>query len=198
MKKLVKKTVVLIFVLSSMSSFSQSFQPVDEVPHDITYYRESRVTAPLVKVIYGRPSVQEGVEVFGNSIPFNEIWRTGANEATELKIYQDVVIGTTKLKAGTYVLYTVPGEKEWEIILSSQSDVLGAFQYDPIFDVAKIKVSVKKAEPLKTFSIAFKKADENTVQMVLAWGSTRVKVPMAFSQDEYLAKTVKKQQLPTP
>lgn len=176
----------------------QSFESIDKAPHDISYYRESRITKPLVKVLYGRPSVEENTEIFGSVIPFNELWRTGANEATEIKFYKDTFFGNIQIKAGTYVLYTVPGESEWEIILSSNTDVLGAFQYDPLFDVAKIRVPVKKSESLKTFSIAFKKQNETNAKMVLAWGSTRVNVPLNFEQDEYLVENVKKHKLPTP
>ncbi len=198
LKRLSKNVIVIIALIGNLNVFSQGFQPLDKAPHDIAYYRESRITTPLVKAIYGRPSVEEGSEAFGTVVPFNELWRTGANEATEIKVYKDIVFGSTPVKAGTYVLYTIPGEHEWEVILSSNLDVLGAFQYDPVFDVAKVKVSVSKAEMLSTFSIAFKKTQEDTLQMVLGWGSTRVKVPMNFNHDEYLAKTVKKQQFPAP
>ena len=125
--------------------FSQGFDGLDESPHDITYYRESRVTPPIVKVIYGRP-LKNGEEVFGNKVAYGKLWRTGANEATEVKFYQDIMFGKVKVPAGTYVLYTIPGEKEWEIILSANLDVLGAFQYDPVFDVARITVPSNKAK----------------------------------------------------
>ena len=180
----------LLFV--SVQTVSQTFQPVDRAPHDITYYRETRLTKPLVKILYGRPSVKDGQEAFGEIVPFDELWRTGANEATELRLYQDIIFGNTPVKAGTYVVYTIPGEKEWEVILSSNTDVLGAFQYDPIFDVAKVRVPVSKAETLNTFSIAFKKTEDTQLQMVLGWGSTRIKVPMQIDQDEFIVERSKK------
>ena len=148
--------------------------------------------------MYGRPSITEGNEAFGTKVPFNEVWRTGANEATEIKIYKDVIFGNTPVKAGTYVLYSIPGEKEWELILNSNLDVLGAFQYDPVFNVAKIKVPVSKAENIAVFSIGFKEIEENNLQLVLAWGSTRIKAPISFNQEEILAKRVKRPQFPTP
>ncbi len=188
----------VLLLLPAFTSFGQSFQNVDEVPHDIAYYRESRITKPLIKVLYGRPSVKDGQQVFGKKVPFNQLWRTGANEATEIKVYQDFLFGNIPVKAGTYVLYTIPGAQEWEIILSKNTDVFGAFQYDPIFDIAKIKVSVSKAEQLNTFSIAFKKAEENAVKMILGWGATRVNIPINFNEEDYLVKTVKKQKLPLP
>jgi hypothetical protein len=179
-------TLVLIAILFVIESSAQGFKGLDKAPHDISYYRTSMISVPMVKVIYGRPQ-KNGKEVFGNTVAYDEIWRTGANEATEVKFYQDIVFGDVQVEAGTYVLYTIPGEREWEIILSSNLDVLGAFQYDPLFDVARIKVTSKKAEVLENFSINFKEKNEN-VQMVLGWDTTRVYIPITLSKNEDYAK----------
>ncbi len=162
-------------------AYAQEFNELDKVSHDISYFRESKVTPPLVKVVYGRPQKNEA-NVFGEQIPYNKLWRTGANEATEVKFYKDVQFGDTKVTAGTYVLLTIPSEKEWKVILSSQLDVWGAFQYDPSFTIATMTVPVQKAESLDTFSIAFKDKDD-TILMVLAWDETRVKIPLKFKRE---------------
>ena len=183
------KLLILIAaaIIYSISSSAQGFKSIDKAPHDISYYRESMISSPLVKIIYGRPSVKNDLEVFGTKVPFNEVWRTGANEATEIKIYSDVLFGNKIVTAGTYTLYTIPGEDQWEIILSSNTDVIGAFQYDPVFNVAIIKVPVTKAEKINTFSICFKKKSSNNISMILAWGSTRVKVPLDFNEQVHFA-----------
>ena len=173
--------------LFSLEHYSQSFKKLDKAPHDIAYYRESMVTQPLVKVSYGRPSIKENEKVFGNKVPFGKIWSTGANEATEIKLYQDVKFGDKLVSAGTYVLLTIPGENEWEIILNTNLDVWGAFQYNPAADVVRIKVPVSKAEHLDVFSVGFKRKD-NEVIMVLGWESTRVKIPMNLVEQAYYAK----------
>ena len=174
---------IFVFLLAStitLTCFAQGFKEVDKVPHDIAYYRESRITPPLVKVLYGRPS-KGANEVFGDMIPYGQVWRTGHNEATEVKFYRDVDFGGKKVPAGTYVLLTIPGKDSWQVILNSQLDTWGAFQYDPLFNVAEITVSVNKAEPLETFSIAFKNKDK-ALQMVLGWDATRVKIPLKFKE----------------
>lgn len=183
--------ILIASILYTISSSSQGFNKLDDAPHDISYYRESRVTTPLVKVIYGRPSIKTEGEVFGTEVPFNKLWRTGANEATEIKIYKDVMFGDKLVSAGTYVLYTIPGENQWEIILSSNTDVLGAFQYDSVFDVARIMVPVAKAEKLDTFSISFEKLKQNSISMIFAWGPTRAKVPLDFNKQVYYANNHK-------
>ena len=177
---------LLVSVLLKSNVSAQTFKDLDEEPHDISYYRENMVAKPLVKVIYGRPN-KRGKEVFGKLVEYGKIWRTGANEATEVKFYQDILFGGKKVTAGTYVLLTIPGENEWEVILSSNVDVWGAFQYNPLFNVANITVPSKKAESIDIFSIAFKEK-KDIVNMVLAWDSTRVQIPITFNIKEEYAK----------
>lgn len=189
MKKiaLLKFNFYLVFVLVLTQEMNaQSFENLDKDPMDIAYLRKSRNMTPLVKVIYGRPQKTEQ-SVFGNTVAYGKLWRTGANEATEVKFYQDIIFGDVKVPAGEYVLYTIPGEKEWEVILSSNLDVLGAFQYDPVFDVARIKVPVARAEELKVFSIAFKEKEDRS-QLVLGWDTIRVNIPLQFEHKEQYAR----------
>lgn len=186
--KTVLKIVIflLIAMLLKTNMSAQNFKDLDESPQDIAYYRVNRVTPPLVKVIYGRPQ-KKGQKVFGNLVQYGKIWKTGANEATEIKFYQDILFGDVKVPAGTYVLLTIPGEKEWEVILSSNLDVWGAYQYNPLFDVAKITIPSSKAESIEVFSIAFKEK-KDLLQMVLAWDSTRIKIPIRLKFNELYAK----------
>ncbi len=182
------KIAILIYtlLLFCVKHSAQGFKNLDEFPQDITYFRDSKTTPPMVKVIYGRPKLKKE-KAFGDQVPYRQIWRTGANEATEIKFFKDVFFGEQLVKAGTYVLVTIPGEKEWEIILNRNLDVWGAYQYNPQADIAKIKVPVSKAERLEVFSIAFKRIIHNEIQMVLGWDSTRVKIPLKF-KDKVVAK----------
>ncbi len=179
-------TVIIVCALSLQNNmFSQRFDKIDKNPTDIAYWRKNKVSKPLVKVIYSRPHKNDEI-VFGGMIPYGKIWRTGANEATEVKFYRDVKFGNKLVKAGTYVLHTIPGEKEWIIILNSNTDTWGAFFYDQSKDVARIKIPTKRAEKLDVFSIAFKQDFKNHF-MVLAWDSTRINIPI-HTQDEILAE----------
>jgi hypothetical protein len=168
--------VCALFIQSN--AFSQRFDQLDEAPVDIAYLRPSQKSAPLVKVVYSRPSAADG-KVFGNQVPYGELWRTGANEATEITFYKDMLFGNKLVRKGTYVMHTIPGKKEWTIILNSNTDTWGAFFYNPEKDVARIKIRAKKDanDPLDLFSIAFKK-DFKDSYMVLAWDETRVDIPL--------------------
>ena len=185
MKKVFFTTVfVFAFILQNQLS-AQSFDQLDKDPTDITYLRLKKASQPLVKVVYSRPQ-KDNEDVFGGKVPYDKIWQTGANEATEVKFYNDIKFGNKIVKAGTYILHSIPGEKEWTIILNSNTDTWGAYFYDATKDVVRIKVRPKDAEELKVFSIVFENSFKNTF-MVLAWDTTRVNIPLE-AKNELLAK----------
>lgn len=155
---------------------AQDFKELDTSPHDIVYFRTNKISPPKIKVLYGRPK-KNGREIFGNVIPYGTIWRVGANEATEVVFYNDVVFGDDEVKAGTYVLYAIPGQDEWTLILSSNTDVWGTYEYEEKYDVARTTGKVSKAEFLESFSIGFKDKGKH-VNMVLAWDTTRITAPI--------------------
>lgn len=170
---------ILFFVFAfflSLTSSAQDFNEIDKSPHDIVYFRTNKISPPLIKVLYGRPQ-KNGREIFGSLIPYGKVWRVGANEATEIRFYKDIIFGNQKVQAGTYVLLAIPGEKEWTLILSSNIDTWGAFDYKKEYDVARANAKVSKAELIETFSIGFKNKGKH-VNMVLAWDTTRITIPI--------------------
>jgi len=185
MNKMIITTMLVCGLLSSTTTLAQKFAQIDTYPVDIAYLTTKKIPEPLIKVVYGRPLKTEE-NVFGDQIPYGEIWRTGANEATEVKFYTDMLFGNKMVKAGTYVLHTIPGEKEWTIILNSNTDTWGAFFYDDSKDVVRIKVPSTRAKEIDVFSIGFKKNFKNSF-MVLAWDSTRIDIPLATG-NEILAR----------
>jgi len=108
MNKKIITTMLLCALLSSVTSFAQKFDNIDNAPVDISYLTTRKIPKPLVKVVYGRPQKESNI-VFGDQVPYGEVWRTGANEATEVKFYTDMSFGRKLVKAGTYVLHTIPG-----------------------------------------------------------------------------------------
>lgn len=188
MKKIKIYSVLVIIALilfMTNDAVAQSFSKLDKTPHDIVYFNSNKKHAPQVKVIYGRPTANDEV-VFGTQIPFGEVWRTGSNEATEVKFYCDVMFGNKYVKAGTYVLYTIPNENYWTIILSGKTDTYGAYFYNPKYNIAKIEIPASKGEMLENFSIAFTTKKYGT-QMVLAWAKTRIKIPL-YTEENLITK----------
>lgn len=178
MKKIyINLAIACIFTyLLNADMNAQDFRELDTSPHDIVYFRTNKISPPKIKVLYGRPK-KSGREIFGNVIPYGKIWRVGANEATEVIFYNDVVFGDQEVKAGTYVLYAIPDLNEWTLILSSNTDVWGTYEYEEKYDVARATAKVSKAEFLEAFSIGFKDKGKH-VNMVLAWDTTRITAPI--------------------
>ena len=169
---------MLLTLFTVESTAAQDFKGLDESPHDIVYFRANKISPPSIKVLYGRP-MKKGRDLFDEVIPYGQIWRVGANEATEVVFYKDVIFGGSEVKAGTYVLYAIPNEKEWTLILSSKTDVWGTYEYDEKYDVARVQAKVSRAEPVEAFSIAFKEKGKQ-VNMVLGWDTARITTPIRF------------------
>ena len=177
MEKLFLRLVFsLVLLLTAINVKAQDFKGLDASPHDIVYFRANKISPPVIKVLYGRPQ-KKGRKIFGELIPFGKIWRVGANEATEVVFFKDVLFGDKEVKAGTYVLYAIPNQKEWTLILSSNTDVWGTYDYKEKYDVARVSAKVSRAEFLEAFSIGFKDKG-NHINMVLGWDTTRITTPI--------------------
>jgi|TARA_B110000114_G_scaffold137034_3_gene144099 hypothetical protein len=168
--------VVIFFMLVSFNVNAQEFKGLDVSPMDTASFPSSyKESDKLVKITYSRPQLK-GRSV-GKLAPEGNVWRTGANEAAELTLYTDMMLGTTKIKAGTYTFYLIPGEEEWTAIVSTDLNVWGSYFYNEKNDVARIDVPVSKGkEDLEAFSIAFEKSDDG-MNMHLGWGTDRIAVP---------------------
>lgn len=181
MKKL-KLITLAVILLSASTEFAsaQKLPGLDPSPADISYFRpDGRNAAPVAKVTYGRP-LKKGRTMLGDVEPFGKVWRLGANETTEIKLYKDVTFGDKTLKAGTYSVYAIPDKTEWTIIFNSKLDTWGAYAYEEAKDVARIKVPAGKTESeVEAFTIMFDGKDA-TAAMVIAWENTMVKVPMKY------------------
>jgi len=176
-KKIIFIAILLVALVFSTDVAAQKFSSLDKSPHDISYFKTSRKSPPAIKVIYGRPQ-KKGRTVFGNLVPYGKVWRTGANEAPEITFYKDVTFGGTAVAAGTYSLFTIPGEGEWTIILNKNLNQWGAYSYDEGADAARVKASASSdGKSLEEFSVTFKEV-EGGAHMIMGWGSTRVSVPV--------------------
>ena len=137
---------------------------------------------PVAKVVYGRPQ-KKGRTMLGGTEPYGTVWRTGANETTEIKLYRDVTLGGKKIKAGTYSLYTIPDKAEWTIIFNSKLDTWGAYEYDETKDVVRFKVPVTKPEAeVEAFTITFAAEEgvEGSANMIMAWENSLVKIALKY------------------
>lgn len=178
MKKNVLVVAVLAIVLMFTTEMSaQKFAKLDKSPMDAAAYPASyKESNKMVKVIYSRPQLKgRTVEELA---PSGKVWRTGANEAVEITFYKDVTFGGEAVKAGKYTLFTIPGETQWTVILSTAENVWGSYFYKESEDVVRVTGTVSKSgELVEAFSIAFDGENENA-NMYLGFGNSIVTVPV--------------------
>ena len=131
-----------------------------------------------VELEYSRPSAK-GRKVFGALVPYGEVWRTGANSATKLTISSDVSIEGKSVPAGSYALFTIPGESEWTVILSKVTGTWGSYQYDAKDDHARIQVKpTAMANAMETMTIELGDLTSDSARLSIAWEKTRVAVQL--------------------
>jgi hypothetical protein len=149
------------------------FPGIQKSPTDISYMREGRRGPVDAKIVYSRPYKKDR-EIFGGIVPFGKVWRTGADEATEITFYKDVMFGGKEVKAGSYAVFTIPNKDSWDVMLNTGLHQWGAFGYDKKLDVAQVTAKVQMMdEPVENFSIIF---DDG--KMIMAWDKTMVAVPI--------------------
>lgn len=129
-----------------------------------------------IEVNYSRPSVR-GRKIFGGLEPYGEVWRTGANTSTTISFSTAVKLNGTSVPAGTYELFTIPGEQEWTVIIHKNLKEWGAYSYKQQDDVARVTAKpVALAEPQETFTIEFNDLRDDSATLNLLWERTRVPV----------------------
>lgn len=145
-----------------------------------------------ITIEYNRPSASDRV-VFGDVVPFDEMWRTGANSATKITFGADVKIDGKLVPAGSYSFFTIPGKTEWTLILNKVANMSGTYGYDEKEDLMRFKVTpMNKTEKTETFTIDFAnmKLDQTTIQ--LSWENTVVSFNVTSEYDAVLTKDIEK------
>lgn len=183
--------VALMFLLSLSSSHAQfKTPPVDQSPMDMTYFpsgfaqlkAQGKMTGePILRLIYSRPQ-KKGREIFGSHLPFGKLWRAGANEATELMVFNEVTINDKSLSPGRYTLYIIPESDSWTVIINSATDIWGEgpSKYDESKDVLRAVIPIEKLEDeVEALAMFFQKNDTGA-NLVIAWDKTKAVLPIVI------------------
>lgn len=176
-RSIIALMMFVVAIVFTNKATAQNFSGLDKSPMDASAFPSNwRVSDKLVKVVYSRPQLKgRKIEQLA---PKGKVWRTGANEAAEITFYKDVAFGGKNVKAGTYSLFTIPGDDTWTVILSNAKNVWGSYFYKEKEDVARVVAKVTKAKKtLEAFSITFEGEDENAT-MYLGWGDLVISVPV--------------------
>ena len=131
-----------------------------------------------IELSYSRPGMK-GRKIFGDLVPFEKIWRTGANTATTLTFGEEVIIGGVKVKAGKYGLLSIPDKKNWTLIITKQLDVTSPDAYKQDQDVVRVEAkTMNMVENLESFTMQFANVKPNSCELHIMWDKTAVTLPI--------------------
>ena len=158
-----------------LSPMDMSYFPVNysqkKMTHDIT-------TPPVMRVIYSRPH-RQGRTIFGNLLKYGERWRLGANEASEIEFFQSVTVRDKKVNAGRYIIYCIPYQDKWTIILNNDLYTWG-LKIDSTKDLMQFDIPIKKTSvDFEYFTMVFQPIT-NGAELVMAWDDTEGRLPINF------------------
>jgi tetratricopeptide (TPR) repeat protein len=143
-----------------------------------------------VEVVYSRPGVK-GRKIIGYNEPYSRVWRTGANQPTKIKFFSPVEIKGNKIDTGTYVLYTIPTEKDWTVILNKGLKNWGSDQYNQSEDVCRFTVTPeRKRKPVETFTIQFDNVKPESCEISVMWEDWMFSIPVVANVKEPLRKQI--------
>jgi hypothetical protein len=186
------KTLIVIVLLAlsfpvSAQTYVAKLPSLDKSPMDISYYPpgyallkiQDKITEPLIiRVIYSRPQLN-GRKVFGELQEYGQVWRLGANEATEIEFFKDVKINNKKIKKGRYTMYCIPYADKWTLIVNKETDTWGSFKYDQTKDVVRMDIPVSKNEITEALGIIFEKSAMGA-NMLIYWDDVKASLPVEF------------------
>lgn len=172
-------TVAAAFSLAVLTSASVAQAQKIEVPDSSPVAGvKQRVGVSDFSVEYSSPGVK-GRKIFGSLVPYDEVWRTGANAVSKLTASHDFTFGDKPVKAGTYAVFTIPGKTSWTVILSNQVGAWGSYAYDAKDDAARVTVKPQTVgQPRERMAFSFVDSTDDTTRLELAWDKVVVHVPL--------------------
>lgn len=174
-KFLSAKTILLALLLIGVLSIESFSQKKEEVRISPKAMVEQTVGFTEVTIEYGRPGVK-GRTIWGGLVPYNAVWRAGANEATKITFSTDVKIDGKKLKAGSYSFFAIPGRKTWTLIFNKVANQWGAFEYNDVEDALRIEVTPMQNNCWQEWlAYTINKSADNKAVVMLEW--EKLKVP---------------------
>lgn len=171
---------LFIYAFAFEDIFSKRLSPKDTVKFELNDTK--------LEVFYNRP-YKKGREIFGAVVPFNEVWRTGANEATTFTTNTDLMIEGNLMPKGEYTLWTIPHDSVWEIIFNTKQYPWGVDDKmrpmrEPQFDLMDIQEPVHKLDKsVEQFTIGFDNTTDD-LKMTLVWDQTKIEVPLKVVENQ--------------
>ena len=146
-----------------------------------------------IELSYSRPAVK-GRKIFGDLVPYGQVWRTGANQATTITFGDEVTIGGVKLPAGKYGILTIPDKKSWTIIISKQTDITGPQGYKKDMDAVRVTANVSSTKStVESFTMQFANVKPTSCDLQIMWDKSAVVLPIATDIDSKIMANIEKE-----
>lgn len=171
--------LLMCCVLISVSFAAMAQEAVVQRPSPLAM-ATMKFNDTYVKITYSQPH-KKGRDIFGGLVPFGQVWRTGANEATEITLTENLLVHEDTLKAGTYSVFTIPEKEQWTIIFNKNLGQWGSYNYVEKADALRVKAPVAKLKNVvyEPFTISFDQKNDKA-DLLMLWDETKVKVPLKF------------------
>lgn len=181
---------VVLFLIAIVASLTVEAQINTPAPSPAAKLMQT-VGLTEVMVDYSRPSMR-GREIYGNLVPYDKLWRTGANAYTTITFDTNVTIGGSDIEAGTYSIFTKPGASNWEVFFYTDTQGGGIpSDWDESKIVAQLTVPVKKMDmPVETFTITIDDVSSTSANLGIIWENTYVAVPFSVPTDAAVMKSI--------
>jgi len=185
--KSIKATIVLILISTSIFA-QQKPTDLDKSPMDMSYFPANypiiklngkAKEQPLARVIYGRPQKNNRI-IFDGIVKYNEMWRLGANEATEIEFLKPVKINNKPITKGRYTLYCIPTADKWTIIVSKDNYCWGNYSYDNKKDILRTDVKVEKITEIAEAFTAYFEETKTGANLIFMWDDVKTQLPIIF------------------
>ena len=176
-------------LVASMATYAQDYSVPAASPKQSV---EQQFSYSKISLEYSRPAVK-GRKIFGDLVPYNQVWRAGANATTKITFAQKVIFGTKEVAAGTYGIYIIPQASEWKVILSKDAYSWGAYNFDEKQNVAEVTVKIDKLAAVQEyFTIALNPTSENSLNLVFSWDKVQAVVAVQAANQELVTKVTDK------
>jgi hypothetical protein len=180
-------TIIAFICASLMATAQQKATELDKSPLDVSYYPANypilkmngkAKDQPVARVIYSRP-MKNNRTIFGGIVKYGELWRLGANEATELEVFKSIRIGGKSIGKGKYTVYCIPYENKWTIIINKDTFSWGSFTYNSKKDLVRIDIPVQSTdETIEALTMYFEDKADGGSNLVMMWDNVKASLPV--------------------
>ncbi len=181
--------VIATLFISFSATAQQKPTEVDKSPLDVSYFPANypilkmngkAKDQPVARVIYSRP-MKNNRTIFGGIVKYGELWRLGANEATELEVFKNVKIGGKLVPKGRYSVYCIPYENKWTIIINKDNFSWGSFTYNSKKDLVRVDIPVQSTEEaVEALTMYFEDKPNGAANLVMMWDNIRATLPISL------------------